>query len=98
MRRRWRSYQRSSAAAGAMAKDDTTPDMAAPQRSVYGPRAIGALVPGLTRPAFRRQGPASAQVIIDWPAIVGPALAAVTAPRRLSAGALTLACAGPIAM
>jgi hypothetical protein len=81
-----------------MAKDDTKPDMAASQRSVYGPRAIGTLVPGLTRPAFRRQGPASAQVIIDWPTIVGPALAAVTAPRRLSAGALTLACAGPIAM
>jgi hypothetical protein len=81
-----------------MAKDDTNADMAASQRSVYGPRAIGALVPTLTRPAFRRQGPASAQVIIDWPSIVGPALAAVTTPRRLSAGALTIACAGPIAM
>jgi len=34
----------------------------------------------------------------DWPSIIGPALAAVTTPRRLVAGALTLACSGPIAM
>lgn len=34
----------------------------------------------------------------DWPEIVGPALAAVTEPERLSAGTLTLACAGPVAM
>jgi hypothetical protein len=81
-----------------MAKDDTKAGMAADQRSVYGPRAIETLVPALTRPAFRRQNPGSAQVIIDWAAIVGPALAAVTTPRRLSAGALTIACTGPIAM
>ena len=34
----------------------------------------------------------------DWPAIVGPALAATTAPRRFAAGTLTLGCAGPIAL
>jgi len=34
----------------------------------------------------------------DWAAIVGPALAAVTQPRRLSAGTLTIACSGPIAL
>jgi hypothetical protein len=34
----------------------------------------------------------------DWAQIVGPALAAVTSPLRLSAGTLTLACAGPVAM
>ncbi len=34
----------------------------------------------------------------DWSAIVGPRLAALTAPRRLSAGRLTLACTGPVAM
>ena len=33
-----------------------------------------------------------------WEAIVGPALAAVTAPRRLSAGCLTIGCSGPMAM
>jgi hypothetical protein len=34
----------------------------------------------------------------DWPALVGPALAAVTQPLRLTAGSLTIACSGPIAM
>ena len=52
----------------------------------------------LTRPAFRRRAPAAAQVMADWPSIVGPALAATTMPRRLQSGILTLACAGPVAM
>jgi hypothetical protein len=68
------------------------------ERHVYGPRPVGTLIPRLTRPAFRRRSPATAQVLADWAAIVGPAIAAVTTPRRLSAGALTIACAGPIAM
>ena len=37
-------------------------------------------------------------MLADWSAIVGPAIAAVTTPRRLAAGTLTIACAGPIAM
>jgi hypothetical protein len=81
-----------------MADDDTKAGMAKAERHVYGPRAVGALVPALTRPAFRRTAPAAAQIMIDWPSIVGPALAAVTAPRRLSGGTLTIACSGPIAM
>jgi hypothetical protein len=69
------------------------------RESAYsGPRPLGALVPALVRPAFRRRAPATAQVLADWEAIVGPALAAETLPRRLSAGTLTIACAGPIAM
>lgn len=68
------------------------------QRYVYGPRPIGALLPGLIRPAFRRRAPATAQVLADWAIIVGPAIAAVTTPRRLSSGILTIACSGPIAM
>jgi hypothetical protein len=36
--------------------------------------------------------------MVDWQAIVGPALVAVTQPRRLAAGTLTLACSGPIAL
>jgi hypothetical protein len=59
---------------------------------------VGQLVPRLTRPAFRKRSPAGAQVMADWPQVVGPALAAVTSPLRLSAGTLTLACAGPVAM
>ena len=68
------------------------------ERHVYGPRPVGALMPRLTRAAFRRRAPATAQVLADWAAIVGPAIAAVTTPRRLAAGTLTIACAGPIAM
>ncbi|MBV9656137.1 MAG: DUF721 domain-containing protein [Acetobacteraceae bacterium] len=67
-------------------------------RHVYGPRPVGALVPALTRAAFRRRAPAATQVLTDWPAIVGPALAAVTAPRRLQGGTLAIACSGPIAL
>ncbi len=69
-----------------------------PARHVYGPRPIGSLLPALTRPAFRRQGPAAAQVLADWPVIVGPEMAAITQPRRLTGGTLTIACSGPVAM
>ncbi len=55
-------------------------------------------MPRLARPAFKRRSPAGAQLMADWPLVVGPKLAAVTAPLRLSAGTLTLACAGPVAM
>jgi hypothetical protein len=67
-------------------------------RHVYGPRSIGALLPRITRPAFRKRAPAAAQVIADWDAIMGPALAAVTVPRRLAAGTLVISCSGPIAL
>ena len=68
------------------------------KRNTWGPRPVGSLLPGLVRPAFRRRSPASAQLAADWPAIVGPELAAVTEPRRLSGTTLTLACTGPVAM
>ncbi len=68
------------------------------ERHVHGPRSIASLMPRLTRPAFRRRSPATASVLADWSAIVGPAIAAVTTPRRLAASTLTIACAGPIAM
>ena len=61
-------------------------------------RSLGVLMPGVTRPAFRRQSPAAVQVMLDWPDIVGPELARATVPRRLSAGTLTVACVGPVAM
>jgi hypothetical protein len=68
------------------------------ERHVYGPRHIGALVPVVARPAFRKRAPATAQLLADWPAIVGPALAAVTVPRRFASGTLAIACSGPIAL
>jgi hypothetical protein len=67
-------------------------------RHLYGPRPVGALIPTLVRPAFRRRSPATAQVVADWEAIVGPALAAVTTPRRLFSGTLAIACSGPLAL
>lgn len=63
-----------------------------------GPRPLGALLPSITRPAFRKRAPSAAQVLSDWEAVVGPALAAVTVPRRLYGGTLTLACPGPVAL
>lgn len=68
------------------------------KRHVWGPRAVGTLIPALTRPAFRRRSPATTQIMTDWTAIVGPALATVTMPRRLTGTTLTLACSGPIAL
>ncbi|MEN9499922.1 MAG: hypothetical protein RIS83_1741 [Pseudomonadota bacterium] len=68
------------------------------RRFFGGPRPLGALMPALTRPAFKRKSPAAAQIMADWPALVGPALAAVTQPLRLTGGSLTIACSGPMAM
>jgi hypothetical protein len=68
------------------------------RRFFGGPRALGALLPRLTRPAFKRRSPAGAALMADWPAVVGPALAAVTTPKRFGNGTLVIACAGPVAM
>jgi len=83
-----------------MEHDTTSRDGAStpPKRHVYGPRSVAALVPPLARAAFRGRPAANSQVMLDWPMIVGPALSAMTEPRRLSAGTLTIACSGPIAM
>ncbi len=78
--------------------EDTRPDMQDDARRVHGARGVGALIPKIARPAFRRRSPAAAQIMADWAAIVGPALAAATTPRRLSGGRLAIACAGPVAM
>ncbi len=59
---------------------------------------LAQLVPGVTRAAFAKRSPAGAGLMADWVAIVGARLAAVTQPRRLTRGVLTVACAGPVAM
>jgi hypothetical protein len=81
-----------------MGDDDTSNDMAGQGRFVYGPRPLGSLVPDITRRTYRKRNPASAQIVADWEIIVGPKIAAVTVPRRLERGVLTIACAGPAAM
>ncbi|MDU7524232.1 MAG: DUF721 domain-containing protein [Roseomonas mucosa] len=70
----------------------------APRRPEAGLRPLGNVLPPITRPVFRRRSPAGASLISDWPAIVGPQLAAVTQPLRLARGTLTIACSGPMAM
>ena len=75
-----------------MAKDSEDP------RFVWGPRALGALIPSLTRPVFRKKSPAGALLMADWAEVVGPSLAAVTCPKRVSGGTLTIGCVGPVAM
>lgn len=59
---------------------------------------LAQLVPPLTRPAFKKRSPAGAAMMADWSKIVGPHLAALTEPRRLARGQLTIACAGSTAL
>lgn len=68
------------------------------RRFVFGPRPLGALIPGLTRPVFRKKSPSGAMLMADWAEVVGPALAAVTSPKRVTSGTLTIGCVGPVAM
>lgn len=68
-----------------------------PPRRIMKARTLAALLPNVTAPAFRRRSPTGAMLFARWPDIVGPAHGAVTTPRRLSAGTLTVACAGPVA-
>ncbi|MFT8542569.1 DciA family protein [Acetobacter sp.] len=69
-----------------------------PPRRVGGGRPRGALLPSVTAPAFRRRSPTGAMLFARWADVVGPAHAAVTSPRKLSAATLTVACTGPAAM
>jgi len=77
---------------------DTHAGMTKLSRPVHGPRPIAAVVPVVTRNAFNRAAPGVAQLMEAWAGIVGPALADVTTPRRLSQGTLTIGCSGPVAM
>lgn len=48
-----------------------------------GPLAVGAYVPGIARKVFEAHGFPSASILSDWPEIIGPDFAAITAPERL---------------
>lgn len=67
-------------------------------RKSIGPRSLAALLPPVTRPAFRKRSPVSARILSDWQTLVGPGLAARISPRNFAAGTLTVACDGPTAM
>ncbi len=79
-------------------KAPATAGPASPPRHPFGPRPLGAILPAVTRPAFRRRAPAAARLMAEWESIVGPELAAACCPRRFTAGTLTLDCAGPLAL
>jgi hypothetical protein len=48
------------------------------------PRALAASLPQAARKSLRSHGFAEAGVVTDWPTIVGPLLAAHSAPQRLA--------------
>ncbi|WP_262313145.1 DUF721 domain-containing protein [Acidiphilium sp. AL] len=64
----------------------------------YAPRGIAALIAPVLRPALRRRGAALATLLEDWPAVVGPGIAARSLPVKCAAGTLTIGCAGPDAL
>ncbi|SMF62472.1 hypothetical protein SAMN06265365_12220 [Tistlia consotensis] len=49
-----------------------------------GLRALGVMVPGLTRPLMARRSRAEATLILDWPQIAGPLVSARSRPLRLA--------------
>ena len=51
--------------------------------SLFGVKAVGSFLPGLTRKAFEKYGFSTASLVTDWAAIAGAELAAYTAPERL---------------
>jgi hypothetical protein len=68
------------------------------ERRTYTTLPLAQLVPGVTRPAFKKRSPAGAELMADWANVVGERLALATEPRRLTRGQLTIACSGPMAM
>jgi hypothetical protein len=81
-----------------MGKRPAVPAEVRAARRTFTSLPLAQLLPAITRPAFRKRSPAAADLMANWEAIVGPRLAEATEPRRLSAGQLTIACAGPMAM
>jgi hypothetical protein len=71
-------------------------------RLAMGPVPVARLLARATRPLMGRVQAAAARLALDWPQIVGPALAAVTVPERVSGGkdgrVLTIRAAGPVAL
>ncbi len=53
------------------------------ERRTYGMVAVAVPVARVTRPVFGRHGFASGALVVDWPAIVGTAVAAHTLPLRI---------------
>ena len=54
------------------------------RRGARGPRALGESILRLTRPIFGQRGFAAAEVITDWPRIIGADVAAYSLPERIA--------------
>ena len=54
-----------------------------PRKGAYGAKAVGSMVPTLTRKAFERFGFSTAALLTDWAGIVGKDLARYTSPDKL---------------
>ncbi len=73
-------------------------------RTAKGLRAVATSVNKVVRPIWKKRGLAEAGLVTDWPAIVGPDLAAQCHPQRLvrrrddSGGTLHVVVAGPLAL
>lgn len=94
----------------AMTEGEATPHKPARETPAQAPRTGGvrhlaALLPRLTRSALGRRGFAEGGIVADWPAIVGPELAASSLPERLvfphgarSGGTLHVRVSGALAL
>lgn len=72
-------------------------------RLAVGPVPIARLVAAAATPLMRRTEGALSRLALDWAEVVGPALALVTAPERITAqgrqgGVLTIRASGPVAL
>jgi len=65
-------------------QSDKTEKKKQTRRSGKGPRPVAAILPKVTRKALGKQGFAHAALITDWKDVVGPELARVSQPERLS--------------
>ncbi|MCX8666785.1 DUF721 domain-containing protein [Acetobacteraceae bacterium B3987] len=61
-------------------------------------RMIGAFLPAVTKPIFRKKSPLYVRLLMEWETLVGPSLAEVSEPCRLRPGVLTIRCCGPAAV
>lgn len=73
------------------------------RRLAMGPVPVARLVAATAKPLLRRSEGTLARLALDWAEVVGPALATVTAPERLTGqgkagGVLTIRASGPVAL
>jgi hypothetical protein len=76
---------------------DPSPDRRLDPRR-QGPQTIAAILPPITRPAFRHTPAGFFQILNAWTEIIGSTLAQQTTPRSFVQGTLTIACTSPVAM